>query len=157
MSATTSNSIRYVDVTPVVLNADAYDSGDVLFDVTEIVNACSKVGAPTVLMSVVAIDNDDQAAAVWVLWFLNASTTFGTKDSAPGITDAANLFNMGYVTIPSASFLDVGGAKVACVDNINKILIPAAGTSSVYVAATVTGTPTQTTGGIKLRLGFMDE
>lgn len=151
-----SPNIRYVDIIPTVLNADAYDSGDVLFDVTEIPGACSGIGIPTRLVSIVAIDQDDQAAAVWVLHFLNGTGTFGTKDSAPSISDANALFHLGYVSIPSASFLDIGGAKVACVDNINKVLIPAEATASVYVAATVTGTPTQTTGGIKLRFGFVD-
>jgi hypothetical protein len=148
--------IQYIDVTPTVLNADAYDSGDVLFDTTQIADACQSINQPAVLQSLVILDEDDQTAAAWVLWFLRANVTFGTKDAAPSISDANSRNITGYVAVASTDFLDVGGAKVACLKNIGLVLPPVTDTRDIYVAATVTGTPTQTTGGIKLRFGFLN-
>lgn len=148
--------VQYIDVTPTVLNADAYDSGDVLFDTTQIANACQSANQAAVLQSLVILDEDDQAAAAWVLWFLRANVTFGTKDAAPSISDANARNVTGYVAVASTDFIDVGGVKIACLKNIGLVLPPVTDTRDIYVAATVTGTPTQTTGGIKLRFGFIN-
>ena len=153
----TSPNFRLIDVVPVVLNSDAYDAGDTLFDTTAIPYAAPQAGAPTMLQSVTAIDLDDQAAAVMTLWFLDSNVAFGTADAAPSITDANAIFLQGSLAIPSASFLDVGGSKVAYVGNLGLILKPAAGTQTVYFAATTAGTPTQTTAaGLRFRFGFRD-
>ncbi len=148
--------IRFVDVTP-VLDTSAYTAGDTLFNSTAIPNATGPSGEPARLISLTVIDTDDQAAAVTTLFFFDSlPTTFGTLNSAPSITDADALKSLGSVVIPSANFLDVGGAKIASMDNINKIIKSAPGTRTIYVAGMTAGTPTQTASGILLRFGFAD-
>jgi len=148
-------AIRFVNVTPTVLNADAYDAGDTLFDVTAVPLATSGVEG-AILDSLIVVDADDQAAANMTLWFFDSNPVFGVTDAAPSITDANTANILGYVTIASAAFLDVTGSKVGQSHNIGMLVKPAAGSSSIYVAATTAGTPTQTTGGVRLRLGFRD-
>lgn len=149
-------AIRYVDVVPTVLNADAYDAGDTLFDTTEVPSATSVTGEGAILDSIIVIDADDQAAANMTLWFLDSNVTFGTKDAAPSITDANSNSVLGSVTLASTAFLDLGGVKVATALNVGLIVKSAVASRSIYVAATTAGTPTQATGGIRLRFGFRD-
>jgi hypothetical protein len=149
--------LREVTVTPTVLNNDAYDSGDVLFDSTLVANACRDNDEPCWLDSMTIQDKDDQAAAAWTLFFLSANTSLGTKDAAPSISDpnAATAKLMMY-PVAVADWFDYGAGKLAHLRSINLPIIPVSGTRDIYVAATVTGTPTQTTGGIVCRLIFKD-
>lgn len=148
--------IRYVTVTPTVLNADAYDANDVIFDTTEIPGACSDIGIPTILDSIVILEGADQAAANMILHFFNGSGTFGTKDAAPSISDADAALSLGAYTMASASFLDYTNSRVASAHNLRMIMIPKAATSSIYVAGQTAGTPTYATGSLVLRFGFKD-
>lgn len=151
----TSSPMQYVTITPTVLNADAYDANDVIFDTTAIAGATRAADVPGILTSICYVDKDDNAAANLTFWFLSANVSFGTADSAPSISDANALNLLGYVSMASASILDVGGAKVGFVGNLWFPVIPATGTTTVYVAMTSAGTPTHTTGGVQVRLGFL--
>lgn len=148
--------IRYVDVTPTVLNADAYDAGDVLFATTEIPNATGTGGNPCVLDSIVIIENADQTAAVMTLFFFDTNVTFGTPDSAPSISDADALNALGSFAMPSANFLDAGGTKIAYAGNLNLPVRSIAGSRSIYFSAISAGTPTLATGSLKFRFGFKE-
>jgi len=148
--------IRYVTVTPTVLNADAYDAGDTLFDMTEIPNATGPGGAPCVLDSITIIENADQTAAVMTLFFYDTTGTFGTADAAPSISDAANLNALGSYAMPSANFLDVGGAKTAYAGNLGIPVRSLPGSRSIYFGAITAGTPTLATGSLVFRFGFKD-
>ena len=148
-----------VRVTPTVLNADAYDSGDVLFTMTEIPLAVDANGGLARIEQIVIYDKDDQTAAAWQLWFGAGSTTLAPPDSAPSISDAnaagatAGLGLRG-LAVASADFIDAGGLKIATKTNIGLIVQAAADSRSVYVGAVVTGTPTQATGGIVMDIYF---
>ena len=148
-----------VRITPTVLNSDAYDSGDVLFTMTEIAEAVDENGGLARLEQIVIYDKDDQAAAAWTLWFGAASTTLAAPDSAPSISDAnaagasAGLGLRG-LAVASGDFIDAGGVKIATLRNLGLIVQAAADSRSVYVGAVVTGTPTQATSGIVVDLYF---
>lgn len=150
---------KVVRITPTVLNSDAYDSGDVLFTMTEIANAVDENGGLARIAQIVIYDADDQTAAAWQLWFGAGSTTLAAPDSAPSISDAnargasAGLGLRG-LAVASASFIDAGGIKIATLVNTGLIVQAAADSKSVYVGCVVTGTPTQTTGGIVMDIYF---
>lgn len=148
-----TSPIQYVNVTP-VCDTSAYTGGDTLFDATVVQGATFGLDKPAILDTIVVLDEDDQTAANMTLYFFDAKVTFGTINSAPSISDADMRNCLGYVTLASAAFLDVGNSKVACALNVRMIVKPVAGTTNIYVAATTAGTPTQTASGIKLRLGF---
>ena len=150
-------AIRYVDVTPTVLNADAYDAGDVLFATTEIPNATGPSGEPCTLESITIVENADQTAAIVTVFFFDSNVTFGAADAAPSISDANALGSLGSYAMPSANFLDVGGAKIAHASNLGIPVKSAAGSRSIYFSAISAGTPTLATGSLKFRFGFKDE
>lgn len=141
-----------VDVTP-VCDTSAYTAADVLFDSTEVANAVRVSGGRSELVSVSLLDEDDQTAAAIDLYFLRSNVSLGTINNAVSITDANAREILGYVAIGSGDFKDLINSKLACIKNINLLVEPTTGTS-IWVAATCAGTPTQTASGIKLRLGF---
>jgi hypothetical protein len=144
-----------VTVTPTVLNSDAYDASDLIFDSTEIAAAVRVAGGTAILQSITLIDKDDQKVAM-TLAFANAATDFGELDSAPNIDDTEILTVLGTVAVAVADYVDFGGASVATIKNIGLLMKAGAATTSLYVAGVNgAGTPTYTTGGLVLMLGFL--
>lgn len=141
-----------IDVTP-TLDTSIYASGDTLFDSTVITNAVPIGGAAIRLTSIVLIDKDDQGAAL-DLYILDSNLPFGTLNAAPSISDA-NADNMlAHIAVAAGDWKDLGGARVAVIENIQTIVKPSADGRDLYVAATTGGTPTHTASGLVLRFGF---
>lgn len=141
-----------VNITP-VCDTSAYTAGDVLFDSTEIANAVRVSGGRAELVSVFLLDEDDQAAAAITLYFFRSNVSLGTANSAPNISDVNARECQGHISFAAGDFVDLGTSKVATLRDLGLMLEPTTGTS-VWVAATCAGTPTQTASGIKLGLGF---
>jgi hypothetical protein len=142
-----------IRIVPTVLNADAYDSGDVLFDFTEITDAIDQAGGAGMIDKIVIYDKGDQAAAAWVLYLSPAVTALGVLDSAPNISDANAIgaaAGEGIETfdVASTDFKDAGGIKVATLRDLKWTKKAATDSRKLFLAATVTGTPTQATGDI---------
>jgi hypothetical protein len=135
------------------LDTAAYTAGDVLFTAAEIANAVNS-GKAALLAGVTVIDKDDQAAAGLDLYFFSIGTaSMGARNApATSITDADADKFLGRVSIASADWEDVGGAKIARVNAGN---IPLVGegspNTSVWVIGVTRGTPTQTANGIVVR------
>lgn len=145
---------RYVDVT-FSLDTSAYASGDLIADTQEIAGACQFNDIPGVLQSVHLIDEDDQKVAVDLVFF-DANVSMGTENNAPSITDANGRNCLGVVSIAAADYKDFGGVSVATKDSIGKVVKPAAGTRSIYVAiVSNASTPTYTASGLRGRFGFL--
>ncbi len=142
-------------VVPVVLNADAYDAGDVLFDRTLIsANVFPATGTVLFLRKAIIFDLDGQTAAAGELIFQNADVTFGTKDSAPSMSDANAPAIVARVPYASSDWLGLGGFKMCSLSPLEEAVWPAGGLTSLWVSGMTQGTPTQTTGGIVLSLVF---
>lgn len=145
---------RLIDVTP-VMDTNAYASGDVLFDATDVPNISTVDGKEAWLNSVVVIDTDDQKAA-FDLFFLSSNVSVGTANAAPSISDANAAYVLGRVSIATTDYYDLGGVSVAEIKGIQTMLKAADGLKSCYVAAVNgSGTPTYTASGLKLRLGVL--
>lgn len=142
-----------VTVTP-TLDTSIYAAGDTLFDVTDCGAISLIAGAPVTLESITLLDEDDQTAAEIDLVFFDTTTTFGTLNAAPSISDANARKIVGWVKLAATDFLDVGGSKVASKTAINLVCQTAAADTHLYMAAMTQGTPTQTASGIKVKLGF---
>jgi hypothetical protein len=143
-----------VDVT-LSLDTNAYTAGDVLAATQEVAGAARANGAGVELVSMLVRDKDDQTAAAMTFYFFNANTTLGTENSAPDIDDTEIDTLIGMVTIPAAAWLDLGGVKVANMSNIGLLMHPGAASTSLYIAATTAGTPTQSASGITVTLQFI--
>lgn len=151
--ATIESGVYHVTITP-TLDTSAYASGDTLFATTEIANATKIADIGSLLQSLAVIDKSDQGVAM-TLYFFSANVTFGTANSPPSISDTDALTCLGWVDVGTGDFKDVGGARIACVRSIGLDLTPASGGRSVYVAATVSGTPTYANGDLAIRFGFI--
>lgn len=144
-----------ITVTP-VLDTSAYTANDCLFPEAAIANAVRAAGLGTTLCGVSLIDKDDEGAQV-TLYFFDADPDFGSANNAPSISDANAAKYLGKVDIATTDYVDLGGAKVAHIRGFALPMIPASGTS-LYVAATTTGTPTYTSASdIVLRLHFLQD
>lgn len=143
-----------VTVTP-TLDTNAYGSGDLLFDSTEVANAVRVNGTCAVLQSVTIIDKADQGAA-FTLLIADTNTDFGTLNSAPDADDTEAATVIGWVPVATSDYIDIGGAKLACVRNVGLTLKAGAATTSLYVAGVNgTGTPTYSDGDLVVKLGFL--
>lgn len=143
-----------VDIT-LSLDTNAYHAGDVLAATQEVANAARANGLGTELVSMIVRDKDDQAAAAMTFYFFNANTTLGTENSAPDIDDTEIDTLVGMITIPASAWVDMGASKVAEMSNVGLLMHPAAGATSLYMAATTAGTPTQGASGITVTLQFI--
>lgn len=141
-----------VQVTP-VCDTLIYAANDVLFDATEVAGAVRVSGGVAVLDSVVVLDEDDQAAAAMDLVILRSNVSLGTANAAVSITDANAREILGVVPIAATDFKDLIASRLATVKNIGLVIKPTTGTS-IWIAATTAGTPTQTASGIKVSLGI---
>lgn len=150
-----SGHTSYVDIS-LSLDTNAYVTGDVLFDTQVIADAMRTNDATGILQSVMIIDQDD-VGKPFDLILLSANTSLGTENAAPDISDSAALDVLGVVNVVASDFIDLGGARIASLNSIGMIVKPAAGTRNVYVAGITRSNPTHTAGGVKLRLGFLQD
>lgn len=151
---TVSSPDIVITVTP-TLDTNAYASGDLLFDATEIANAVRAIGGHAILQSVTLLDKSDQGVAM-TLVFANAATDFGTLNSAPDPDDTEAETVIGHVAIGAGDYLDLGASKVACVKNLGLLLKAGAATTSLYVAGiNGAGTPTYAASNLILQLGLL--
>lgn len=143
-----------VTVTP-TCDTNAYASGDLIFDSTEIANAVRANGGQAILESVTIIDKADQGVA-FTLLLANAATDFGTLNTAPDADDAECATVVGWVPVATSDYVDLGAAKVACIRNIGLLVQAGGATTSLYVAAVNgTGTPTFGASDLVVMLGFL--
>lgn len=145
--------LSFVDVT-MTCDTAILAAGDVITDTATVTNAVRVNDGLGRLVSVNLIDEDDQGTAV-DLYFMSANVSLGTKNLAPSISDADARNILGFVSIATGDYKDLGGVRVATKTNIWLGVKPAAGTRNIFVSAIVpAGTPTYTVNGLKLRLGF---
>lgn len=126
-----------------VVDTSALADGDLASDVIEIPSVARVAGYVVNLKSIVIKDKADQKSALYVV-FSNASTTFGSLNSAPSLSDAnvANIV-LGHVKIAATDYVDLGGASVATKVLDNPLpLKTASTTTSLWVALVSNGTPT---------------
>jgi hypothetical protein len=141
-----------IDVT-LSLDTNAYADGDVLAATQEVTGFFDAKNAVRKLTSVVVIDEDDQRVALDLV-FLNANVALGTENAAASITDANARSCLGFLSVATGDYIDVGGAGIATVRGRELMLKSAADSTSLFLAAiTRGGTPTYTASGIKLKLG----
>lgn len=150
------------DLTLVLDTGGAYSDGDVLSDTVELTNFFRVPGKCANVMTVSVLDEDDQGAAMDVL-FLDANKSLGTANGAPNISDANARSIIGRMMVPAASFYDIGGARFASVTNntstgnLPLLLKGVAAATSVWVGTISRGTGTFTAAGLRLKIGVLQE
>lgn len=156
LQATKSGALRATngdaDVYTVTFSLDtsAYASADLVADTQAVsTTAFDQEGGTIVVDSVVILDEDDQGVALNLV-FIQDSTSLGTENAAPTITDADARKIIGVVPIATGDYLDIGGSKIATVRNVGLTLKAASGSQALYVAiVNGSGTPTFTATGLQ--------
>jgi hypothetical protein len=152
-------NLRYVTATP-VCDTNALAAGDIICSAT----AMALASAPNqnfYLTGFDIFDKDDQTAIEMRIIGMQTSTTLGTVNGAPSISDANAVTEMLFdITVAAADWHDMGGFKFARVDPA-KLPIPCAPVAdgvSIYVTLLVgsAGTPTYTASGIEIRAWAQD-
>ena len=147
------------------LDTSAYANGDLLFDATAVALPWNGLDGSVWLADVQAFDADDQTLYVWDLYIASTSVDMGTLNSAPSTSDADAVNLIGRIrfdgTASPPDGVDVGGGKLYSKAAGNPPLPIAvrpaiANPNTLYVCGVcVTGTPTHTATGLKLRLTFI--
>lgn len=140
------------DVT-LTLDTSAYASGDVMADTQTLTNAVRVSGGRAILQSLTVIDEDDQAQAFDLLFFL-ANRSLGTENSAPNISDTNARDCLGFVKVATTDYIDLGGVQVACLRGLGLVL-EASGSRDLYLGTIIRGAATYTASGVKLKLGLL--
>lgn len=153
-SPSIQNGYQTIDVT-LSTDTSAYASGDLIADTQVITNAVDVPGGSGVLHSLVITDEDDQGVAFDV-YILQNSTSLGTENAAPSMSDANSRSNfLARIQVSTSDYTDLGGFKVAAFNNLWRTVQAASGTRDLYVAVVnSTGTPTFTASGLKFRFGI---
>jgi hypothetical protein len=143
-----------ITVTP-TLDTNAYAAGDLLFDSTAVAAAVRANAYTAILESITIIDKADQGAA-FTLLFANAETDFGTLNAAPDPDDTEAATVIGWAPVAATDYVDLGGAKVACIRNIGLLLKAGAATTTIYIAGiNGSGTPTYAASDLVLQIGLL--
>lgn len=133
--------VTITSLTPSIVSGAGLASGDVIAD-TEILAAAVRADdAKGILQSVIVVDESDTGAA-FDIYILSDNVAMGTEDGGATISDANSAKILGWVSVATTDYKDVGGAKVAMIKNIGLPVMPKAGTDDLYVAiVNGTGTP----------------
>lgn len=138
-----------------VLDTNAYQSGDVLA-ITALVNGVARVvdglAEPYHLL---VLDEDDQGQPFDLLFF-RSNVSIGTINNAFSISDEGARDLMGWIRVASTDYEDFGGFRIATL-NVNSsgwhmgLLETVSASRNIYIAAISRGTGTYTSGGLKLK------
>lgn len=166
---TTRNSVPVSDAMPMPAKGDGdviaitptcdtsiYASGDLLFDLTAVANAVRANGDIAYIKSLTLIDKDAQGVAMDI-YVSTGSTTMGTLNAAPSISDANIVANQMQLLcqIATSDYATLSGAKVATLE-VSRMVEAAAASRSIYIGAvTQGGTPTYTASGLVLLVGLI--
>jgi len=139
------------------LDTVAYASGDVLADTQQANAFFNYTDGGGTIESITVIDEDDQGAA-FDIYFFNSNVSLGTENGAPNISDANARSCVGFYSVATADYKDLGGVKIASYKNVGLAVKAVSGTDDLYIGVVNgAGTPTYTASGIKLVFGIKQD
>lgn len=154
------NTTRYNKVVTATMSLDtsAYANADLLAD-TQAIDGVFRVPDGTgIIRSLVVIDEDDQTLYTFSVYFLDGSGSLGTENSAPSATDAVCRTILARVDFATTDGVDVGGSKVYSKHGLSIPVSAISGTDDLGVALVcITGTPTHTAAGVRVRIGITQD
>ncbi len=133
-------------------------SGDLIADTQQLDGAFRVTNGTGVLNTLTFFCGSDQKAQVHV-FVHDTTTSMGTENSAPTISDAnAAAGILGFVTIETTDYVDIGGTSVASIKNIGLPVKAVSGTDDLYFSVVNgSGTPTYGASSIILRPGILQD
>lgn len=156
----TNTQLRYKEATP-VCDTSIMAAGDIICSATQIEGATLAPQQTAYLTGFDIFDLDDNTAIEMRIVGMSTSTTLGTVNGAPSISDANACTELLFdITVAAADWHDMGGFKYVRVDPA-KMPVPiytAASSTSIWVTLMVgsAGTPTYSASGLVVRAWFQD-
>ena len=134
----------------------AYASGDLIADTQQFDAFFRKTDGTGVINTITITEKDAQGAAYYIIVH-RTSTSMGTENSAPNISDANLVAGIQHiVTVATTDFITVSGTKIATVKNLGLPVMAVSGTDDLYFSIlNATGTPTYASGEIQLGIGVL--
>ncbi len=134
----------------------AYASGDLIADTQQYDAFFRKADGTGVINTITVTEKDAQGAAFYII-FHRTSTSMGTENSAPNISDANLVAGIQHiVTVATTDFVTVSGTKIATLKNLGLPVMAVSGTDDLYISIlNSTGTPTYASGEIQLGIGVL--
>lgn len=134
----------------------AYASGDLIADTQQFDAFFRKADGTGVINTITVTEKDAQGAAFYVI-IHRTSTSMGTENSAPNITDANLVAGIQHiVAFATTDFVTVSGTKIATKANLGLPVMAVSGTDDLYFSIlNSTGTPTYASGEIQLGIGVL--
>lgn len=136
------------------LDTAIYAANDVLFATAGLTLARANDKC-VALMSLAGIDKSKQKPAM-TLFFYQTNVTSAAANAANNMSDADAINCLGFQSIASGDWKDLANNSFFSLKNINLLLEPATGTTTVYVVGILdAGTPTFAVGDLVLKLGMV--
>jgi hypothetical protein len=134
----------------------AYASGDLIADTQQYDAFFRKADGTGVINTITVTEKDAQGAAFYII-FHRTSTSMGTENSAPNISDANLVAGIQHiVAVATTDFVTVSGTKIATLKNLGLPVMAVSGTDDLYISIlNSTGTPTYASGEIQLGIGVL--
>jgi hypothetical protein len=137
-------------------------SGDIIADTQQYDAFFRKTDGTGVINSITITEKDAQGAAYYIL-IHRTSTSMGTENIGPSITDANFVASIQHIiAVATTDFIAVAssgtgsGTKVAELKNLGIPVMAVSGTDDLYISIiNGTGTPTYASGEIQLGIGVM--
>lgn len=154
------NVTNYNKVVTATMSMDtsAYANGDLIADTQAIDGVFRITNGTGIIRSLVVIDEDDQTLYTFSVYFLDGSGSLGTENSAPSATDAVCRTVLARVDFATTDGVDLGGSKVYSKHGLFIPVSAIADTDDLGLALVcITGTPTHTASGIRVRIGITQD
>lgn len=154
------NVTNYNKVVTATMSMDtsAYANGDLIADTQAIDGVFRITNGTGIIRSLVVIDEDDQTLYTFSVYFLDGIGSLGTENSAPSATDAVCRTVLARVDFATTDGVDLGGSKVYSKHGLNIPVSAIADTDDLGLALVcITGTPTHTASGIRVRIGITQD
>jgi hypothetical protein len=139
-----------------------YASGDLIADTQQIDGFFRKTDGTGVINTITITEKDAQGAAYYIL-IHRTSTSMGSENSGPNITDANFVAGIQHIIpVATSDFIAVAssgtgsGTKVATLRSLGLPVMAVSGTDDLYISIlNSTGTPTYASGEIQLAIGVL--
>jgi hypothetical protein len=156
MTPVTSGGVSALRIITMSTDTGAYASGDLIAD-TQQYDAFFRVANGTgVINTITVTEKDAQGAAIYII-IHRTSTSMGTENSAPNISDANLVAGIQHIiAVATTDYVTVSGTKIATLKNLGLPVMAVSGTDDLYISIlNSTGTPTYASGEIQLALGVL--
>ena len=138
-------------------NASAYEAGDCVGEVIEIVNAVRVSGGTGVLQSIQIIDKGNQKAAMELLIFDSDPGAATIADDTAFVYSTDISKQIARIPIAASDYVTLNSIATASIGGLSRI-VKASGSANLYAALVTTGTPTYiSTSDIIITFGILQD